>query len=102
MARRVTVQRVLAVLVLTASVVLAAQVNPSSFNLTAAKAPETTTTATTAISVTDYPKTWVANLFYETLVNFTVSEDVGNSACRQQTQMYIKHLRNDSFWALQT
>ncbi|CAH1712122.1 unnamed protein product [Aphis gossypii] len=47
-----------------------------------------------------YPKTWIANLFYEALANFTGPMDVGSTACRQQTQMYIRHLKNDSLWAV--
>ncbi|XP_050442482.1 nose resistant to fluoxetine protein 6-like [Adelges cooleyi] len=46
-----------------------------------------------------YPKVWLANLLYETLVNFTV-RDVGNTACRKQTEMYIRHLQNASYWAV--
>lgn len=49
-----------------------------------------------------YPKKWVANLFYETLANFTMSEDVGRLECRQQTQMYARSLENDSIWAVQS
>lgn len=49
-----------------------------------------------------YPKTWIANLFYEALVNFTGPIDVGSKACRQQTQMYIRHLKNDSLWAVKS
>ncbi|VVC41806.1 Nose resistant-to-fluoxetine protein, N-terminal,Acyltransferase 3 [Cinara cedri] len=48
-----------------------------------------------------FPKTWVANLFYDALVNFTVMKTVGSSACQKQTQMYIRHLANDSLWAVQ-
>lgn len=49
-----------------------------------------------------YPNTWVAKLFYETLVDFTVRKDVGSTACQRQTQMYIRHLANDSLWAVQS
>lgn len=49
-----------------------------------------------------YPSVWLANLFYETLVDFTVHADVGSTACRQQTLMYVKHLANDSLWAVQS
>lgn len=49
-----------------------------------------------------FPKTWVANMFYDTLSNFTVSKNVGSSACQKQTQMYISHLGNDSLWAVQS
>ncbi|KAF0762026.1 nose resistant to fluoxetine protein 6-like, partial [Aphis craccivora] len=47
-----------------------------------------------------FPKTWIANLFYQALANFTGPIDVGSTACRQQTQMYIRHLKNDSLWAV--
>lgn len=49
-----------------------------------------------------YPNTWVAKLFYETLVDFTVLKDVGSTACQRQTQMFIRHLANDSLWAVQS
>lgn len=48
-----------------------------------------------------YPTTWMAKLFYETLVDFTVARDLGSSACQRQTQMYLAHLRNDTNWAVQ-
>lgn len=58
---------------------------------------------TTAKATTGrYPSTWVAKLFYETLVDFAVHADVGSSACRQQTKMYTRHLANDSYWAVQS
>lgn len=49
-----------------------------------------------------FPKTWIANLFYQALANFTGPIDVGSTACRQQTQMYIRHLKNDSLWAVKS
>lgn len=49
-----------------------------------------------------YPKKWVARIFYDTLVDFTVAPDVGSSACQRQTDMYIRHLANDSMWAVQS
>lgn len=49
-----------------------------------------------------FPEIWVANLFYETLFNFTVMNSVGNVACQKQTEMYIRHLANDSLWAVQS
>eukprot|EP00102_Acyrthosiphon_pisum_P018530 XP_016655740.1 PREDICTED: nose resistant to fluoxetine protein 6 [Acyrthosiphon pisum] len=47
------------------------------------------------------PKTWFAKIFYEALVDFNGPRDVGSMACRQQTQMYARHLENDSLWAVQ-
>ncbi|XP_060864362.1 nose resistant to fluoxetine protein 6-like [Metopolophium dirhodum] len=47
------------------------------------------------------PKTWIAKIFYEALVDFNGPRDVGSTACRQQTQMYARHLENDSLWAVQ-
>ncbi|XP_025192359.1 nose resistant to fluoxetine protein 6-like [Melanaphis sacchari] len=49
----------------------------------------------------DIPKTWIANIFYEALVNFTGPINVGSTACRKQTEMYTRHLKNDSLWAVQ-
>lgn len=49
-----------------------------------------------------YPTVWLADLFYEALRDFAVSKDLGNSACRRQTHMYVKHLENGSHWAAQS
>lgn len=49
-----------------------------------------------------FPRKWVADLFYETLTDFSVPKDVGSSACQRQTQMYMQHLKNDSYWAVQS
>lgn len=49
-----------------------------------------------------YPKTWLAKIFYETLADFTGPTDVGSSACREQMQMYVRHLQNESLWAVQS
>ncbi|XP_050442145.1 nose resistant to fluoxetine protein 6-like isoform X1 [Adelges cooleyi] len=46
-----------------------------------------------------YPREWLADLFYQSLVTFSV-KDVGSSACKQQTQMYLSHLKNNSRWAV--
>ncbi|XP_050440208.1 O-acyltransferase like protein-like isoform X2 [Adelges cooleyi] len=46
-----------------------------------------------------YPESWLANLFYQSLVGFSVT-DVGNSACRLQSKLYLSHLKNNSYWAL--
>lgn len=48
------------------------------------------------------PHVWISDLFYETLANFTVSKDIGSSACQRQTQMYTRHLKNGSMWAIQS
>lgn len=50
----------------------------------------------------DFPKTWIAKLFYETLVDFNGPRDVGSTVCRRQMQMYARHLENDSLWAVQS
>lgn len=112
MARRATAPWpwvMLAALVLPASIVLSAQIRPHDAPAAAAaqdpeiRPPDDTASGNRMTAGDgDYPKTWVANLFYETLVNFTVSQDVGNPVCRRQTQMYIEHLKNDSFWAVQS
>ncbi|XP_050435613.1 nose resistant to fluoxetine protein 6-like, partial [Adelges cooleyi] len=46
-----------------------------------------------------YPESWLANLFYQSLVGFSVT-DVGNSACRLQSNLYLSHLKNNSYWAV--
>ncbi|XP_050440209.1 nose resistant to fluoxetine protein 6-like [Adelges cooleyi] len=46
-----------------------------------------------------YPESWLANLFYQSLVGFSVT-DVGNSACRLQSELYLSHLKNNSYWAV--
>jgi len=50
----------------------------------------------------DYPNTWFAKIFYETLADFNGPIDVGSSDCREQMQMYNRHLQNDSLWAVQS
>lgn len=50
----------------------------------------------------EYPKAWLSKIFYETLADFTGPMDVGSSTCRKQMQMYVKHLQNDSLWAVQS
>ncbi|XP_050440164.1 O-acyltransferase like protein-like isoform X5 [Adelges cooleyi] len=44
-----------------------------------------------------YP--WLADLFYQSLVGFSVT-DVGSSACRLQSKLYLSHLKNNSYWAV--
>ncbi|XP_050440159.1 O-acyltransferase like protein-like isoform X1 [Adelges cooleyi] len=46
-----------------------------------------------------YPKIWLADLFYQSLVGFSVT-DVGSSACRLQSKLYLSHLNNNSYWAV--
>ncbi|XP_060865557.1 nose resistant to fluoxetine protein 6-like [Metopolophium dirhodum] len=52
-------------------------------------------------AIHEYPKTWFAKIFYETLADFTGPTDVGSTACRKQMQMYVRHLQNESLWAVQ-
>lgn len=49
-----------------------------------------------------YPRIWAADMFYQTLRNFTIADNVGSSACQAQTQMYIAHLLNNTYWAVQS
>ncbi|XP_050440166.1 O-acyltransferase like protein-like isoform X7 [Adelges cooleyi] len=46
-----------------------------------------------------YPNIWLADLFYQSLVGFSVT-DVGSSACRLQSKLYLSHLKNNSYWAV--
>lgn len=48
------------------------------------------------------PGPWVADMFHRALANFTIHEDVGTSDCQKQTQMYIRHLKNNSYWAVKS
>ncbi|XP_050521580.1 nose resistant to fluoxetine protein 6-like [Daktulosphaira vitifoliae] len=48
----------------------------------------------------EIPSSQIADLFYKAFANFTVSR-TNNSACRIQTELYIKHLKNHSYWATQ-
>jgi len=48
------------------------------------------------------PDQWVADLFYRALTNFRVQDGVGSSACQKQTQMYVGHLKNNSYWAVKS
>lgn len=49
----------------------------------------------------DLPETWISDLFYQALANFTVW-DVGSSACRVQSDLYDRHLRNHTSWAVRS
>lgn len=42
-----------------------------------------------------------AELFYRTLSDFIVRQ-TNNSACRVQTDLYVAHLKNNSYWASQS
>jgi len=44
---------------------------------------------------------WISELFYQALVNFTV-RNIGSSACRAQSDMYDRHLRNNTSWAVRS
>lgn len=44
---------------------------------------------------------WISELFYQALVNFTVRH-VGSSACRAQSDMYDRHLKNHTSWAVRS
>lgn len=46
-----------------------------------------------------FPDSWVSDLFYRALANFTMRR-VGNTACQQQVDMYVKHLQNYTDWAV--
>lgn len=48
------------------------------------------------------PSIWLADMFYQALSNFTVQRNVGTSACQKQTDMYIRHLKNNSNWAVKS
>eukprot|EP00102_Acyrthosiphon_pisum_P008731 XP_003245760.3 PREDICTED: nose resistant to fluoxetine protein 6 [Acyrthosiphon pisum] len=46
-----------------------------------------------------YPESWVSDLFYRALANFTIQR-VGSSACQRQVNMYVKNLQNYTDWAV--
>lgn len=48
------------------------------------------------------PSLWVADMFYQALANFTIQERLGSTTCQLQTQLYIRHLKNNSYWAVQS
>lgn len=56
----------------------------------------------TSTAAERFPRKWIARLFYETLVDFAVAEGLGSSVCQMHTQMYRKHLANDTNWAVQS
>lgn len=104
--------RALAILALTSScpgrdVAFAADPPPSVIRATTyaedGDAVVTTTTTRPADRV-DLPVPWAADVFYSALANFTVREDAGplSTACRRQTQMYVRHLKINSYWAVKS
>lgn len=48
------------------------------------------------------PVPWVADMFYQALSNFTVHDNVGTAACQKQVQMYVRNLKNNSYWAVRS
>lgn len=48
------------------------------------------------------PGPWVADMFYQALSNFTVHDDAGTTACQKQVQMYVRDLKNNSYWAVKS
>lgn len=48
-----------------------------------------------------YPESWISDLFYRALANFTIQR-VGSSACQRQVDMYVRNLRNFSDWAVRS
>lgn len=48
------------------------------------------------------PVPWAAELFYQALADFAVQQDAGTAACQRQTQMYRRHLKNNTFWAVKS
>lgn len=47
----------------------------------------------------DLPGPWISELFHEALANFSV-RNIGSSDCRAQSDMYDRHLRNLTSWAV--
>jgi len=48
-----------------------------------------------------YPETWISDLFYRALVNFTI-QHLGSSACQRQVDMYVRNLQNHTDWAVRS
>jgi hypothetical protein len=44
---------------------------------------------------------WASDLFYRALANFTV-RNIGSTACRKQSDMYDRNLRNHTNWAVRS
>lgn len=49
----------------------------------------------------DMPGPWISDLFYRALSNFTI-QHIGSSACQTQYEMYDRHLRNHTSWAVRS
>jgi len=49
----------------------------------------------------DIPGSWVSDLFYQALANFTLRH-AGSSECRKQAEIYDNHLRNYTSWAVRS
>lgn len=47
------------------------------------------------------PGSWISDLFYQALANFTVRH-VGSSECRKQAEIYDNGLRNYTSWAIRS
>ncbi|CAI6366138.1 unnamed protein product [Macrosiphum euphorbiae] len=47
----------------------------------------------------DLPGPWISELFYRALSNFRI-QHVGSAACQTQSDMYDRHLRNHTSWAV--
>lgn len=50
---------------------------------------------------TVYPESWIPDLLYQALVNFSV-RNVGSTICQIQGKMYENHLRNHTNWAVKS
>ncbi|KAL5241672.1 hypothetical protein ACI65C_009082 [Semiaphis heraclei] len=48
---------------------------------------------------TEIPGSWVSDLFYQALANFTVRH-IGSSECRKDVELYDNNLRNYTSWAV--
>jgi len=44
---------------------------------------------------------WISEMFHQALANFTIRH-VGNSTCQLQSDMYDRHLRNHTSWAVRS
>lgn len=47
------------------------------------------------------PGSWISDLFYQALANFTVRH-VGSTECRKQSEIYDNSLRNYTSWAVRS
>ncbi|XP_050429658.1 nose resistant to fluoxetine protein 6-like [Adelges cooleyi] len=46
-----------------------------------------------------FPSSRISDLYYKAFANFTV-QSTNSSACRVQTDLYVRHLRNNTYWAV--